>query len=75
MNSGSRVKYRHRAIVLIITAGLHFMCKKCTVLFHIGTFLLMLWHRLFAQGRIILGISFALMIQIILSLKLKCAAI
>ena len=31
--------------------------------------------RLFAQGRVILGISFALMIQIILSLKLKCAAI
>ena len=49
--------------------------KNCFVCSHFGRFLFVPWHRLLAQGLIILSISFALMIQIILSLKLKCAAI
>ena len=72
----SRPRYHFFVAILPLITDYNFCEKKLFWVFsHFVRFLFVPWHRLFAQGRIILGISFALMIQIILSLKLKCAAI
>ena len=72
----SRPWYHYFVAKLPIITDYNFCEKKnCFVRSHFGRFLFVPWHCFFAQGWIMLGISFALMIQIILSLKLKCAAI